>query len=173
MRKRHVIALAVAFLILSGYYGLFEVSNSPDDPKAKKGKPVFLLDPWDVKALRVVTQDGRQFSCERDGDRWHLVAGKQNDGYEGTIEDFIASLLATVEIDQFPQSDQDLANFGLVNPRMSITVTDVTGKAYQLTLGDSTPAGTCLYARFTDTPKILIVGALLDWEVKKLNPLLS
>ena len=176
VRQRYNAVLLLVLLALTGYYVAFETSGEGpgEGKKVKRGTPIYLLEPWNVAGLRVEAHDGRELFCERvEGGAWSVRKGKENENLSGIVDDFVGSLLATVEIDKTAVEGQDLCDFGFDSPAFTITLTDVTNKTYQLFLGDSTPGGTCLYARFADAHQILIVGALLDWELKKLDPLMS
>jgi hypothetical protein len=170
---KYNVILACILVVLVGYYLIFELPAAQENPPIDRGTPIYLLDPWDVKKIQVVNNDGEQLVAERDGQQWRLLKGKQNDRLDETLGDFVNSLVMTVEIDTFPFGKDDLRHCGLDKPSYTVTVTDVTGKTYLLFVGETTPVGTCVYTRFADTSKILIVGALLNYELGKLDSLMQ
>jgi len=107
------------------------------------------------------------------GESWRLWKGTQTENVQSTVEDFVTALFATQQIDRFPAQGQSMGDFGLDTPSHIITVTDRTDKDYQLRLGETSPTGACTYAQFAESPDILVVGALLEWEVQKVEPLLA
>ena len=164
---------AFILIILVGYYVLFEPSSPPERPDIKRGKPICLIEPWSVKKVWVVSEGKGEVIFEREGEGWTLTKGKKADNLGSTLEDFVDSLLMTVEIDKFPIKDKVVNECGLDNPTYTVILTDVTDKTYHLIVGDSTPVGTCLYAQFAESPDVLIVGALLNYELGKLDSLME
>jgi hypothetical protein len=63
----------------------------------------------------------------------------------------------------------DPAVYGLGADAVRLTVLDDTHEVAALELGASNPAGTALYVRRAGSPAVLLVGALLRWEVEKLR----
>ena len=170
---RYNVLLAVILILIVGYYALFEVDSPPEEMKTLRGESIYLIEPWDVKTVQVIADGGKELLAERQGDRWRIKEGKQIDGFEAKVDDFVANLLMTVEIDKFPFEENLLSECGLDNPSYTITITDITDKSYTLFAGDKTPVGTCLYTRFADTPQIVVVGALLDYELGKVDSLME
>ena len=171
MSAKHNILLALILIVLVGYYVFFEGGTPPKETKILRGTPIYLIAPWDIKKVHVVTEDG-DLLAERDGEQWQLLKGKPVEGVTGKIDDFVTSLLMTVEIDKFPFDENLARECKLDNPSYTVTVTDITDKTYTLLVGGKTPVGTCLYVMFADTPQIVVVGALLDYELGKLDSLM-
>ena len=172
MREKHILILAVVLLGLVIYYNLFESNGASKKSEERPGTPVFLLQYGDVKKLHVVTSDDKELVCERQGRGWSIIKGRNAGNGQEKIDDFVVSLLMTVEIDKILSKNVQLDKFGLKKPAYQINLTDITDKSYQLLAGDTTPTGTCIYAKLADSPDIIIVGALLKWELSKIDSLL-
>ena len=170
MRGKHILILAVVLLGLVIYYNFFESNGASKKSEERPGTPVFLLQYGDVKKLHVVTSDDKELICERQGRRWSIIKGRN---VQEKINDFVVSLLITLELDKILSENVQLDKFGLGNPAYQINLTDITDKSYQLLVGDTTPTGTCIYAKLADSPDIIIVGALLKWELSKIDSLLT
>ena len=173
MSAKHNALLGLVLIVLIGYYVFFEASSPSPEPKIMRGASIYLIEPWDVKQVEVATADGKEVDFERGGHGWRLNKGNQVDGLQDRLDDFVTSLLMTVEIDKIPLEGKVLSDCGLVNPSYTITVTDITDKTYTLFVGDKTPVGTCLYGRFDDTTQVLVGGALLSYELSKLNSIME
>jgi len=173
VRAKHNVLLGVILVVLVGYYALFEVSSPPQETKVVRGTPIYLVEPWDVKRIAVAGEDEKQVVAEREEKRWLLIKGKPESGFETKVDDFVTALLMTVEIDKFPYEENLRSDCGLDNPSYTVTLTDITDKTYTLFVGGKTPVGTCIYARFADSPNILVVGALLGYELSKLDSLME
>ena len=173
MKKRYIFILAFVLLGSVLYYNIFEFNAASKKSEERPGTPVFLLQYGDVKKIDVATSDGSELIFERQGRLWTIIKGKKAEKFNEIADDFIVNLLMTSEIDRIISENVQLDKFGLKNPAYQIEVTDITDKSYQLLVGDTTPTGTCVYAKFTDCPNIIIVGALIKWELSKLDPVLA
>ena len=158
MREKHILILAIILLGLVTYFSIFEMFPSPEEPE-DIGPPVFFLDYRDVKKIQIRTSEGEELICERKERGWDLIKGEETEKWRAKIADFVLYLLWAVEIDKIPVENSQLSYYGLENPAYWITLTDVTDKTYQLMTGDSTPVKTSVYAKFADSPNIIIIGA--------------
>ncbi|MFH0811392.1 MAG: DUF4340 domain-containing protein [Pseudomonadota bacterium] len=172
MKEKHILFLAAILFVLVAYYMIFEFIAPPKKTGEDIGLPILLLDYYDVKKLEIRTSDGKELLCERIEGHWNVIKGQKTEKWADKIADFVANFLRTVEIDKIPVQDAQLSIFGLEHPSYEITVTDITDKTYRLLIGDTTPVKTSIYAKFVDSPHIIIVGALLNWELTKISPLL-
>ena len=78
-----------------------------------------------------------------------------------------------VEIEKFGVENIPLKTFGLENPTFRITLTDITDKTYQILIGDTNPVRTSIYVKRAESPQVIIVGAVLNYELQKISPLLA
>ena len=173
MKERHLLIAAIVLLVLVIYYAIFEFGISSDTSKQYIGPPILFLNYRDVKKLHIKTSEGKELICERKGKGWEVIKGTKVKGWRSKVADFVSYLISAVEIDKIPVKNSQLSKYGLENPAYEITLTDITDKTYQLIIGDSTPVRTSVYAKFADSPHIIIVGALLNWELSKLSSLFS
>jgi len=171
VRPKHNLILAVVLICLIGYYLAFEYSPSEETEPIYRGTPIYLVEPWNVKRVHVIeTGEGQEVVFERSREGWTLVKGKEDvPRFETFLNDFVETLLRTVEIDSVGVEGKNVCDFGLDRPSYLVTITDATDKTYNLLVGGRTPVGTCVYAQFTDATKILVVGALLNYELGKLD----
>ena len=173
MKEKHILIVAIILLLLISYYSLFEYGSSSKQQEKRPGPPLFALIPAEVNKVEIKNSNGQEFIAKREGRRWVLVKGNQVEQWESKIKDFIVGLLMLVEIDRFKVENSQLKNYGLENPSYQITLTDITDKTYQLQVGNTNPVGTSVYVKFTESPEVIIAGALLNWEISKVIPLLS
>jgi len=172
LKEKHILILAIILLGLVTYFSIFEMFPSPEEPE-EIGPPVLFLDYRDVKKIQVRTSEGKELICERKGRGWELIKGEETEKWRAKITDFVIYLISAVEIDKIPVENSQLSHYGLENPAFQITLTDITDKTYQLMIGDTTPVKTSVYAKFADSLNIIIVGALLNWELSKMAPLFT
>ena len=174
MKEKHLLVLALILFGLVIYYSLFEAvappqQKNPVDPAA----PLLPLRPGEVKKIEIKSSEGLELVSQWNGRSWELIKGKRTENWEGKLNSFIFDFLKTVEIDKFPAENSQLKNYGLDQPVFEVTLTDITEKTYCLLFGSHTPAGTSMYAKFTDSPNVIIVGALLNWEFAKIYNLFA
>ncbi|MBN2468687.1 MAG: DUF4340 domain-containing protein [Deltaproteobacteria bacterium] len=173
MKEKHLLIVALILFCLVVYYNLFEYGYGRNEAAEQQWSPIIFLQYGDVKKVSATTSDGKESVFERTGNRWRIIKGTQVERWQEKVQDFVMNLLMTVEIDKIPADEVELSAFGLDNPRYRITITDVTDKSYQLLVGKQSPTRTSVYAKFADSPSVLVVGALLNWEISKIDPLLT
>jgi len=132
------------------------------------------LRPEEVKKIEIKRLNGGELIGERNEmRRWVLVKGNRDEQEELKVNDFIFSLLMLVEIEKFRVENTQLKTFGLENPAVQITLTDITDKTYQILIGDTNPVRTSIYVKRAESPQVIIVGAILNYELQKIAPLLA
>ena len=172
MREKHTLIVAFVLLGVVIYYSFFESHDSSKDREKKIGPPLLALRPEEIKRIEVKSLNSGELIGEWKGKRWSLVKGKAVGDWGATIEDFIVNLVMTVEIDKFPVESSQLKAYGLENPDFQITLTDITDKTYQILIGDTNPVRTSIYVKLAESPLVIIVGAVLNYELQKIIPLL-
>jgi hypothetical protein len=165
LKEKHILALALILLALATYYSVFEADFATRKPGGPTGPPILLLHDSDVKRVEIQKADGRTIRCERTGYNWRMVEGVETERWNETIEDFVAYFVSAPEVDKFSDSGLQLSEYGLDTPGYRITITDLTDKPYHLLVGNTTPVGVAVYAKFAESPQVIIVGALLNWEL--------
>jgi hypothetical protein len=112
---------------------------------------------WPDARLRIVRHDGA----------WH------GDGHDalpaGMVDDFLAALGTIHPTDALTPSGADATDYGLGPAATMLTVSAGDAPILQLQVGDRNPAWTGVYVRRTGSTEILLVGALLHWELQKLH----
>lgn len=84
--------------------------------------------------------------------------------------DLVAALTTLRPVRTVDVGADELAQFGLDAGARHLRLLDVAGTAQcDITLGRRNPAATTLYVRRDDDPRVLVVGAQLDWEFTKLR----
>lgn len=173
MKEKHILFAAVILFGLVLYYAIFEYKGSSETVMDDLGQPIILLDYRAVEKIQVKTHDGKGLIAERRELSWDLVKGNEAEKWKSKVADFVLYFISAIEIDKIPIEGVQLDKYGLETPQYEVILTDITGKTYQVAIGDSTPVRTSVYAKFLDAPHIIIVGALLNWELSKLDPLFT
>ena len=173
MKEKHTLIVVLLLLGLVVYYSFFESHDSSKDRGKKIGPPLLALRPEEVKKIEINSLKGGELIGEWKEKRWSLLKGNEVGNWEATIDDFMVNLLMLVEIEKFRVENTQLKNFGLENPALRITLTDITDKTYQILIGDTNPVRTSVYVKFVESPNVIITGAILNYELQKIAPLLA
>jgi len=172
LKEKHTLIVVVLLLGLVVYYSFFESHDSSKDLRKMIGPPLLALRPEEVKKIEIKSLNGGELIGEWKQKRWTLLHGNMVGNWEATIDDFIVNLLMMVEIEKFGVENIQLKNFGLENPAFRITLTDITDKTYQILIGDTNPVRTSIYVKRAESPQVIIVGSVLNYELQKMAPLL-
>lgn len=172
--KKPIFIAAILFAVLSLFYLVFE-GDTPDPKVLPQGERFLPLKASDIQGLRIVTREGLTFRCMKDTDgSWNIINGERKVNAAEKINDFLEAITTLTEIDYF-QADKNekvLKQYGLYEPTARITLTDLTQKTYEMLVGDKTPAAsTGVYVMLQDTNRIVILGAVLNWELFKISSL--
>ena len=170
--KKPILIAAVLFSVLLIFYLVFE-GEPPDQEGPLQGERFLPLKTADIHGVQVTTREGLAFHCVKDTDgSWNIVEGEKGKKAAEKINDFIEAVTNLTEIDHFPVHSAMLSQYGLQEPTARITLTDLTQKTYQILVGDKTPsASTGVYVMFSDGGPVIILGAVLNWELYKLSSL--
>lgn len=148
-------ALAVALLLVGGFYYVYEVRLAPERERAqtRKGR-VLQAEAADVTGVEIKRKDDT-LTLARAGDGWELKAPVTARGDRARIDEMLTTVLTAKidrEIDPKPAA---LADFGLDRPAADIMLTLKDGKTVGLALGNKTPTGVWVYAREAGKPAVV------------------
>jgi hypothetical protein len=170
-RGRNTAILAAAAAALVAYLFFVERHREPapaDLPGGPAGKVFAGVDGTKVEELQIVASSGETTALKKVGDTWRLVApiSAVADQNEATNT---ASNLATADVQRVvDEQPKDLAPFGLAKPRVTITFRVAGEKTPRtLLLGDKNPAGSDLYAKLPDAPRVFLVSGYLEGTFDK------
>lgn len=109
-----------------------------------------------------------RLTAVREASGWVDPAGRP---WRSDAPDDLLRALTTLRPTTLDAAGEDAVDeYGLGTPAMRLRVLDGTGNALlALEIGRRNPAWTGRYARRSDVPAVLLVGALLDWELDKLR----
>jgi len=139
-------------------------------PKDLRDKEVMHFQDDEVQRVDITHEDGKTTSLVRkDKDAWTVEPGDHPaDATEA--RSYLSSLRATRAVDFPDDAPADLAKYGLVKPRLAITV--ATGKdgaeTQTLLIGGETTQGTQkqLYAKRANAPTVYALG---EWSLRTLD----
>ncbi|MFC1949190.1 DUF4340 domain-containing protein [Chloroflexota bacterium] len=163
MRLRNILILVAILLALGGYVYF---SNMPEPPEEEEPRPfVWIIDMNDIQHITV--------SLPREGKSESFIKVEQDEQFPWFFDDAERS---EVDIDRWGggiplllsgpgadriisenTSDEKLAEFGLVEPLMRITLTLIDGRIMNIDVGDKTPNEQNNYVKAPGTRDVALV----------------
>lgn len=140
----------------------------PDRPLPTPETPALLDAPVASVARVEWERDTDRLTLVRTPDGWHDAAGHP---WPGDVVDIALDALASLHPHPVVSDGPiDYAQYGLEPATERLRVLDGTGtELLAMDIGNRNPAWTGSYARRSGRPEVLLVGALLRWELDKLR----
>lgn len=164
MTVRGTAGLLAVLVALGAYLWLVEFRPAP--ASGLDATPALLATP--AAATRVdLERADRPLRAIRAGTRWTDDAGRpwQND----VVGDLLATLATLRPVMVVDADAGEPATYGLGTPeRLRVTAADGRELA-RIDVGKPNPSGTGLYARVGDRRDVVLIGAVLRWELDKLR----
>lgn len=114
-----------------------------------------------------VFSEGERLVCQRTPDGWQ-TASKSGKIRPGAMADFLRSLAELQEVGEISTGGRALLEYGLDQPTTRVSLDLEGGTGHILALGRHNPSHTSLYAQVDNTPRVVLVGSVILWEVRKL-----
>jgi len=161
MTVRGTLALVVVAVVL-GAWALLERLHPPGPPVV----PTLLgAPPASASRIEVSEPDATLVAIRRDGG-WVDAAGRAwPPRVDDDFLDALSHITALRDVDAAPAGTND---YGFAGRRLRVLGAD-GATLLDVELGDRNPALTGVYVRRADRPEVLLVGALVVWELKKLH----
>jgi hypothetical protein len=133
-----------------------------DTPPGEQVKRLLSVDPATVTAITVRRGD-QQWRAERTADGW-TGAGRATD-----MDDFLHDLVERSEIMPIGVGPDTLREHGLAPPQASVELTRTGAPPIVLLVGARNPPATGVYVRVGADGPVAVTGALLLWDLEKLE----
>jgi len=169
----HVVPRGTAILLtilagLIGYLWLFELRPRERPAPVDEPPPLLVAAPNAVARVEL-REAGRTLLAVRTGDGWTDGNGQPWRDAD-PVTDLVATLGSLRPLMVLAATPDTAADYGLGADPPRLTVGDVEGRSLLvLELGERNPAATGLYVRADGRPDVLLVGAVLGWELRKLR----
>ena len=166
--------LLIAAVVLAALTGVLYWSNhhppSESTAKASLDTPpkILSLKQEDISKIEIRKKGGEELDLAKgDAGKWQITAPKPL----GADQEAVSSLLSTVSslnADRLVEDKAaDLSQYGLAQPSLELDVTSKDGKPQKLFLGDDTPAGSAVFAKIDDDPRVFTVASYNKASVDK------
>ena len=167
---RGVWSTVVLVLVLAGLVSYIYFVDSKRDPSdtAAKEKPFTSVQADDIEEVQIKSADGETTRLQKADGKWEVgePVKAAADTSEATT---VASSLASLEIQRaVDENATDLKQYGLEPARIEVAFRPKGQKDLKrLQIGEKTPTGSDLYARFPDQKRVFLVSSFLDSTFNK------
>jgi Domain of unknown function (DUF4340) len=158
MQSRKTFLALLVLVIIGGF--AYYVSRQPE---AQKNYKLFNLAPAEIARIEL-HGPARDLVVERTAlGLWRIVkpvATAADNRAVDAVANAIANLEVVDTVDTGAETAAELANFGLENPAVTVTVTTADKRVLPgIMVGMDTPIGSNTYIKTTDKPAVLLIGA--------------
>ncbi len=167
--------LLLGLIVLSGYLYIFEIRGGAEKKLAEERKKqaewrsiqLFPYQPHECKKITLF-KEGTTIVYGKEDGVWWMKEPLTIRGSEQAADDIILSIINVVETDPVEDRPNDLAQFGLVDPPLFISVVlEGDERPKTLLLGADNPTSITIYAKWEHEPRVFLVGSLIRWEMNK------
>jgi hypothetical protein len=164
---RGTLLLGTVLVVLAGYLWLGASRSATAPAAAPEGPPLLTVPAARVTRLELQAED-RSVIAVRGPNGWTDANGQPwaTDAVSDAI-DALASLRPVMVVDPEPENPAD---YGLGPGAVHLRLLDAAGRSLlALELGERNPAWTGVYARVGSAREVVLIGAVLHWELEKLR----
>jgi hypothetical protein len=166
MRPSRLVALALVVVALGAYiYFVERKAPTTDEVKERADKLFPGLEQDKVTKVEITNSHGR-FELVKEGDDWKLAVPITDDANGGAVSGLLSSLAFLKAERTLEAKDVKLADFGLQDAKLTLTVHDDTGASRTLKLGDDLPLG-AERAAMTTGEKVFLVGKYIATDIDR------
>ena len=140
------------------------------DGSPAKGSPKLIsLKQEDITKIEILRTEGESTRLERGEDgAWRITAPEPLPGDKDAISSLVSSV-ASLEADKVvEEKPEDLAAFGLKEPRVRVVIALKDGKSRTVLLGDDAPVGSGGFAQVDGDPKVYLLTSWVKGGLDKL-----
>ncbi len=165
---RRVLVLGVLACFLGGYtYATAPEKKGLDTQiEQKTERPVLDFTAEQVTHIDLLF-DGEQVRCQRTAEGWKRLPSGEPLRAEA-VDEFLANLQKLINLGEVDIGNASLSEYGLHPPSSQVVLQFADGSTRSLALGNRNPVQTSMYAQVNGTPPVVLVGAVILWDMRKL-----
>ncbi|MGB7586304.1 MAG: DUF4340 domain-containing protein, partial [Terriglobales bacterium] len=163
--------LITAIVVLAALTGALYWSNhqKPAETASADAPPKILsLTQDDISKIDLKKKDGDEVVLTKDGSgKWQITQPKPLGVEQSAVSPMLASLSALTAERVVEDKASNLAQYGLSDPALTATITGKNNKTQELLLGDNTPAGSAVYAKLENDPRVFTIASYNKGDIDK------
>lgn len=161
MKSRGLLIATGIFAILAGvlYWSDHrKPSAEAAKPDADAAPSILKLDENSITQLGLRKKDAPPILMTKNGSEWKITEPTLFSADQATVSS-VLSTISSLNSDRLVEDKgSDLQRFGLASPSFELDVTEKENKTQRLLLGDSTPAGSGVYASLAGDPRVFTLA---------------
>lgn len=120
-----------------------------------------------VQSIDIKKKDGSTVSLRLTGGQWEIVSPGEWKADQDAAKSLLSTLNPVAADSVVEDKASDFAKYGLNAPSLTVTVHRTNGKSEELVFGDDVPAGSLVYARVENAPKVYAVASSVKTALDK------
>ncbi|MGH9340768.1 MAG: DUF4340 domain-containing protein [Acidobacteriota bacterium] len=173
---KRVVLLLAAFVALGLFVYFYEIEGEKERQEAQElEESLFRVEEEGITFVQIKRPEEPDVLLEKQQDQWVLKQPIETGADQTTVDSLLSDIAAAKTERSLPESEQSLQQYGLDEPRLTLSVRagDETRK---LLVGNEDFTGNSIYVRFEDDPTVYLTSdsilttadkELLDWRDKK------
>lgn len=161
-KKKKGLIIALAFLILFSvsYFVLKSLNLSEEETETDTAtKTVFQTDAAEIARIKL-EYNGNVYTFLRENNTWSYAEDEEFPLSESSVLEFVSNL-TSIEATREIEKPEALAEYGLDNPEIKITIQDKNGKSVLLEFGADNEAVDGCYIKKDDEKSVYLVDSTL------------
>ena len=158
-KKGLLAAIVVLVLLIGVYLALRAAAPEEDQPASTEAdtKTAFEIKAEDISELSI--ENGKEsYHFSRKEDKWTYTEDENFPLSESQIQNVVSNLTSISAVREL-ENTENLADYGLDNPEIQVTVTDIEGKETELKFGDINDAVSGCYMSKSGSHKVYLVDS--------------
>lgn len=141
-------------------------------PDADRAPSILKIDENSITQLELKKKDAPPIRLTKTGSEWNISEPKPFGADQSTVSSLL-STISSLDSDRLVDDKaQDLERYGLASPAFELDVREKDNQMHRLLLGDSTPAGSGVYAALAGDPRVFTLAEYRKTSLdKSLNDL--
>ena len=158
----------VLFLVLAGLLSYIYFADRDETPGEEREKAFASVTAEDIEEIEIKSAEGETSRVRKADGKWSIVEPVQAAADENELTS-VASSLSSLDIQRVvDENAADLKQYGLEPARIEVAFRQKGDKeSRRILLGERTPTGGDMYARFPDQKRVFLVSSFLDSTFNK------
>jgi hypothetical protein len=160
MKPRNLLIAAIILAALSGGVWWAKRHPEPSSTGATSTSPKLVDIPESqVQSVDIQKKGGATVDLARRDGKWQITAPESWPADQDAASSLVSSLSPVSADSVVEDNATNFANYGLNHPSLTVTVHEKGGKTQEIAFGDDVPAGSLVYARVGNQPKVYAVSS--------------
>jgi hypothetical protein len=169
MKPRSLIVAAVILAALSGavWWAKKHPESGTTAPATPPATKLADIPQAQIKEIEIAKKGAPVLTLEASNGRWSITSPEKYPADQDAVTSLLSSLSplnADTVVDEKPAN---VAQFGLQDPAITVTVHQTNGKAEQFFIGNDVPANSLVYARVGSKPAVYAVANTFKTSMEK------